>query len=114
MLSCTIDAKEKRDVAMVDIPGAFMQANMDNIVHMKLEGNMAELMVQTVPKLYRKYVQIEKGQKVLYCALKKALYGTLKAALLFWKRLSSQLVKWGFRINPYNSCVANKTINGKQ
>jgi hypothetical protein len=24
------------------------------------------------------------------------------------------LVKWGFKINPYNWCVANKTINGRQ
>jgi hypothetical protein len=28
--------------------------------------------------------------------------------------LSSQLEKWGFVINPYDFCVANKTINGKQ
>ena len=38
----------------------------------------------------------------------------MKAALLFWKRLSSQLTKWGFRINPYDSCVANKIIDDKQ
>jgi hypothetical protein len=29
MLSCVIDAMERRDVATVDIPGAFMQADMD-------------------------------------------------------------------------------------
>eukprot|EP00957_Ditylum_brightwellii_P184341 14041164-Ditylum_brightwellii.AAC.1 len=29
MLSCLIDAMEGRDVATVDIPGAFMQADMD-------------------------------------------------------------------------------------
>ena len=114
MLSCTIDAKEGRDVATVDIPGAFMQADMEDVVHMKLEGKMAELMVRIDPKLYRKYIQIEKGREVLYVELKKALYGTLKAALLFWKRLSSQLRKWGFKINPYDSCVANKMINGSQ
>jgi ribosomal protein L22 len=41
MLSCTIDAKERRDVGIVDIPNAFMQADMDETVHMKLEGKMA-------------------------------------------------------------------------
>jgi hypothetical protein len=46
--------------------------------------------------------------------LTKALYGTLQAALLFWQNLSSQLEKWGFVINPYNFCVTNKFINGKQ
>jgi hypothetical protein len=115
MLSCTIDAKENRDVAIVDIPGAFMQADMEEEVYMKLEGKMAELMVRIDPKLYRKYVQSdERGRKVLFVKLKKALYGTLKAALLFWKRLSSQLKKWGFKLNPYDPCVANKMINGNQ
>jgi hypothetical protein len=51
---------------------------------------------------------------VLYVELKKALYGTLRAALLFWQRLTKQLKEWGFETNPYDWCVANKTINGKQ
>jgi hypothetical protein len=38
MLSCVIDAEEDRDVAIIDIPGAFMQVDMDEIVHMRLEG----------------------------------------------------------------------------
>jgi hypothetical protein len=46
--------------------------------------------------------------------LLKALYGTMRAALLFWKLMSSKLVLWGFEINPYDWCVANKIINGKQ
>jgi hypothetical protein len=46
--------------------------------------------------------------------LKKALYGTLQASLLVWKNLSKNLKEWGFEINPYDWCVANKTINGKQ
>jgi hypothetical protein len=42
------------------------------------------------------------------------LYGTLQAAMLFWKDLSAKLVGWGYEINPYDWCVANKTVNGKQ
>ena len=51
---------------------------------------------------------------MLYIQLKKALYGTLQAALLFWQLLSKTLVEWGFKLNNYDPCVANKTINGKQ
>jgi hypothetical protein len=50
----------------------------------------------------------------MYVQLKKAPYGTLQASLLFWKDLLGNLRKWGFEINPYDWCVANKTINGKQ
>lgn len=49
-----------------------------------------------------------------YLELLKALYGMLQAVLLFWKLLSSKLVLWGFVINPYNWCVANKMIDRKQ
>ena len=36
--TCIINALEKRDVATTDIPGAFMQADMDEIVNMKIKG----------------------------------------------------------------------------
>ena len=114
MLSCTINAKEGRDVGIVNIPNAFMQVNMNDTVHMKLEGKMAELLVKIDPKLYRPYVMTENGKTALYVEFKKALYGTLKAVLLFWKRLSSQLMKWDFELNPYDKCVTNKMIKGNQ
>ena len=42
------------------------------------------------------------------------MYGTLQASLLFWKNLTATLIDWGFEINPYDWCVANKMVNGKQ
>jgi hypothetical protein len=65
-------------------------------------------------KLHRKYVRDENGKAVLYLELLKAIYGMLRSALLFWKLLSSKLIIWGFMINPYDWCVANKIIDGKQ
>ncbi len=109
-----IEALKHRDVGTVDIPGAFMQADKDDLVHMRLEGKMAEFLVHVEPKLYQKYVRTEGEKTVLYVKLKKALNGTLKAAFLFWQLLSSQLEKWGFKSNPYDACVMNKDINGKQ
>jgi hypothetical protein len=55
MLSSVIDAMEGRDVATVDIPGAFMQAD----IHVKFEVKIAEMLVNLDPKLYRKYVKDE-------------------------------------------------------
>jgi Reverse transcriptase (RNA-dependent DNA polymerase) len=51
---------------------------------------------------------------VIYVELLKALYGTLHAARLFWEKMSGKLKEWGFVANPYDSCVVNKMINGKQ
>ena len=51
---------------------------------------------------------------MLYVRLSKALYGMLRAALLFYKILRSDLENMGFKINPYDPCVANKMVNGHQ
>ena len=51
---------------------------------------------------------------MLYVHLSKALYGMLRAALLFYKRVRSNLMDMGFEVNPYDPYVANKMVNGKQ
>ena len=51
---------------------------------------------------------------MLYVRLSKALYGILRAALLFYKRPRKDLEKMGFEINPYDPYVANMTVNGAQ
>ena len=115
MISCCIDAKEGRYVAVTDIPGAFLHADMNERIHIVMEGTVAEQVAKLEPTIYRKYIWHDrKGKPMLYVRLKKALYGTLQAALLFWQLLSETLVSWGFTINPYDQCVANKQINGRQ
>ena len=57
---------------------------------------------------------IERGQKVLYVHILKAIYGMLVSAMLFYRKLSADLVEHGFEINPYDPCVANKMVQGKQ
>jgi hypothetical protein len=114
MTSAVINALEERDVAAADTPGAFVQADVDEVAHVKFEGETAEMLVKLGPKLHRKHVKDENGKTVPHVELLKALHGTLKAALLFWKLLSKQLVSWGFVINPCDWCVANKMMNGEQ
>ena len=113
-LTCLIDAMEGRCMVTCDMPGAFMQTDIDELVHLKLEGKIAELLVKVDPS-YSEFMTKERGKSVIYTELSKALYGTLQAALLFWKDMSKFLVdELGFIVNPYDWCVVNKTINGKQ
>ncbi len=51
-VTATIDAKEKRKVVTIDIPGAFLHANNKDYVVMKMNGLLAELMVKTDPNIY--------------------------------------------------------------
>jgi Reverse transcriptase (RNA-dependent DNA polymerase) len=111
MLTSAIDAIENRDVATVDIPEAFMQVDMDKEVYVKIGGTMVDLF--TGPK-YEKCVALENGRKVLFARLYKALYEALRAALLFWKKLTMTLKEWGFTISPDDTCVATCQIDWLQ
>ena len=88
---------------------------MDEFVIMVFERHMAEMLVRACP-MYKKFLHVTKdGNKILYVRLKRALYGCIRSAMLWWKMLSEFLVKEGYELNPYDSCVANKTLlYGKQ
>ena len=98
-LMAVVDARENRKDTVLDVPSAFMQVDMDKLDH----------------ELYSSYITEEQGEKAMYVELLKALYGTLRAAWLFWEKLQAKLVKdWGFVLNRYDSCVVNKKVDGKQ
>ena len=63
LITSAIDAHEGKDVAVIDLPGAFLHAEMDDVVHMVIHGELAELMAETAPQIYRKYVTYEKMVK---------------------------------------------------
>ena len=118
LLTATIDAQEERDVAIVDIPNAFVTTRLtdekDKAI-MRMRGKLAELLVKVAPKIYTKYVTINsKGETVLYVKLLNALYGIMKAALLYYQKFVKNLESIGFVLNPYDPCVANKMVDGKQ
>ena len=110
-----VDAWENREVAMLDVPGAFMQVDMDELVHVRFQGEMVDKLLEIDHDLYASYITVKKGEKVIYVELLKALYGTLWAARLFWEKLQAKLINdWGFTPNWYDSCVVNKKVDGKQ
>eukprot|EP00804_Cyclotella_cryptica_P016577 CCRYP_020528-RE/>CCRYP_020528-RE protein AED:0.38 eAED:0.38 QI:0/-1/0/1/-1/1/1/0/519 len=114
-MSCAIEASEGRSVRVIDLPGAFLHADCPDHVIMRFQGRLAELMVLAAPQVYRKYITTDaKGEPVLFVKLQKALYGMLKSALLFYKKLLADLVAKGFTVNPYDPCVVTKDIRGKQ
>jgi hypothetical protein len=44
----------------------------------------------------------------------KAIYGMLQSSLLYYKKFHKDIEFVGFEVNPYNPCVANSIVNGKQ
>ena len=114
MLTETINELEGIDVALVDIPGEYLSADMGNKVHVVFRGTLEEMMVADDPALYRPFMSYETEKLVLYIRLQKALYGCLKIVLLFYEKLVGDLEAYGFRINSYNPFVSNKMLGGEQ
>ena len=54
LLTSLIDAKERRDVAIVDIPNAFIQTVVENDedkVIMRIRGHMVDVLVKVAPRV---------------------------------------------------------------
>ncbi|GAX20129.1 hypothetical protein FisN_17Lu131 [Fistulifera solaris] len=113
LLSLIVDAHEGRDVAIADVVGAYLKANMKDFTLLKFTGESVDIMCKMNPK-YEAFVAVEGGKRVLYVQLRKALYGCVCSALLWYEMFAGALQDMGFELNPYDTCVANKTINGKQ
>ena len=108
-------AKEGRDCATVDLPGFFLQTEQDKdkTILLKLTGSIAMLLIEIDPK-WRKYLVEENGKKVIYVVCSKAIYGTMNAALLAYKKLAKLFLVWGFVMNPYDPCVWNIMVGRDQ
>ena len=113
ILTATIDALDGRYVTVVDMQGAYLSADMGDEVHVVFRGALSEMMVAADPALYWPFVSYETENPVLYVWLYKALYVCLKSALLFYEKLVGDLEAYGFKINPYDPCMANNMIGGK-
>jgi hypothetical protein len=120
MLTCVIEAQEGRDVAVVDIPNAFAKTvvsdeDKEHRVIVRIRGPLVDILVSIAPEVDGPYVTTnKKGQQVLIVECLNAVYGTMVASLLYYKKFVKSLTKKGFKLNPYDGCVANKIVDGKQ
>ena len=66
--------------------------DMDEEVILILENEMVDAMLEIDNELYKKYVIYRKnGKKRMYVRLSKAMYGIIKAALLYYRNMSREL-----------------------
>ena len=59
LINSAIDATEGQDVAVIDAPGAFLTADMDEEVMVVLENEMVDAMLEIDRKIYGKYASWE-------------------------------------------------------
>ena len=108
----SIAAYENRKVVVVDIGGAYLNADMDTgvDVYMRLDATMSKMMMI----LDGSYEQYADKRGCVVVKLDKALYGCVESAALWYENLSATLMSLGFERNAYELCVHNKVSNGTQ
>ncbi len=117
-MTLIVDACKGRDVAVVDIPNAFIQAKLDDAkdrVIIRITGVIVDWLVKVAPKNYASYLAMNsKGVNSLLVECYNVIYGTMVAGLLYYRKFSSSLKNRGFTVNPYDPCVWNRVVVGKQ
>ena len=114
LISCAIDAKEKRFVATCDVPGAYLHCKMDEVCYVLLEGVLVDLYLKVNPAAEDMVCMGRNGKKRLYTKMNKALYGHMRSGRLFWEHISAKLVSLEFESNPDDLCVMNKMVGEDQ
>jgi hypothetical protein len=118
-MTAVIEAEENHGIATCDIPNAFIQADIQatdadgNRTIMKIRGKLVDILCE-MDNSYTEYPTEEHNQSVIYMHVRKALYGVLVSAMLFYRKLRDDLIEQDFEINPYDPCVVNKMHDGKQ
>lgn len=118
LLTATIEAEKGRDIMSADIPNAFVQTEIKheqckNRITMKISEALVDMLME-LDNTYESYVTVENGKRILYVQVIRALYAMLVSSLLFYKQFKKDLETFGFKVNPYDPCVANRIVNGKQ
>lgn len=71
-------------VYTADVPGAYLNTDMDEHILMCLTGSIVDILCTINPN-FKKSVVKQKGKRVIYIQLLKALYGCVCSALLWYK-----------------------------
>ena len=116
LITATLEAAENCDI--MTVPNAFVQTHNpynknDEKIVMKIHGPLVDMLMDLDPNTYKDYIVHEghKNMKVLYVQVNKAIYGMLQSSLLFYKKFKKDLESIGFKINPYDPCNANPSVN---
>jgi hypothetical protein len=99
VIMIAIAATEKRNVASINITGAYLECEIaeDGEVILMLDPTLTSIKASKDPC----------GK--LYVKLKRALYGCIQSAKLWYAKLKSVLVADGYVPNDYDGCLFNKT-----
>jgi len=112
MMILAIAATQRRIVATMDITGAYLECEIEDgdEVIMQLSDVLTKLLAELDPLIIP---FIDESGRIMV-RLKRALYGLVQSALLWYKKLTDVLIGDGYIRNDYDPCVFNKSVGDNQ
>jgi len=103
-IEAALAAKKNYKVMTVDIGSAYLNAEMVGTnIYMKLDKKLTNILCNMFPH-YNDYVY----NGIITVLLKKALYGCIQSALLWYNEIKSTILSMGYELNPYDQCIFRK------
>ena len=103
---------------MIYIPNAFIQTLVNNknaMTVIKIRGVLVDLLLKIDSEFYGPFVtSYKKGDKLRIVKFLDAIYWTMVASLLYYKKFVKILNKNWLQLNLYNLCAANRIVNDKK
>ena len=65
-------------------------------------------MLLEIDESYQDYVVVERGQRVLYVHILRAIYRMLMLGLLFYKKFRASIEKIGYIVNPMTRALPTR------
>ena len=96
LITAANEASENWDISVIDLPGAYLHAEMYDLVIMVMRGQPAELMIEFASETYFNYMTYHNEKAVFYVTIQIVLYGYLKSALLLYQKVVSDLKRVGY------------------
>jgi len=106
LLNLNIASYKQNKISTIDIKGAYLHAQLNNVIYMTLNKSIAKQLISLYPQ-FAKYL-LPNGSIIVM--LQKSLYGLKEAANLWYNHISNTLKEMGLISNQYDPCLFHGTI----
>ena len=94
-------------IMTLDHKSAYLNAEMKGPrVEMLLTADIVDVLCL----MDSSYIQYKRYNGTMMVVLRKALYGCVQSAMLWYREIRSTLEAIGYSVNPYDICVFNKNV----
>lgn len=98
--------KQNKKLAVCDIGGAYLNADMPDLVYVSIDRNLTAMLVEMDPKA----AEFVNNDGKLIVQLQKALYGCVQSGKLWYDNLKAFLLSIGFKVNGKDGCVFSQKM----